>query len=170
MRLSNQLKRPGWQRFFAGVFVGMIIGWTFFVYRFGEIHEQLIIDLRKQQITIADQKKRIETLVSDQKKLNEENQKKLTIQEVKVTFSNDRKLKLNELTSYELKQQAQNELSFLEGKDIATVADTRELMIKTIENKVFTIGDTNYRLKTEQVYLFTTIELVMKIEIIYDKI
>lgn len=87
---------------------------------------------------------------------------------MKVSFINDRKLKLNELTIYELKQQAQNELSFLEGKDIATVAETRDLMIKTIENKVFSIGETNYRLKTEQIYLFTTIELVMKIEIVYD--
>lgn len=168
MRVSYQFRRPGWQRFFAGVFVGIMIGWTFFVYHFGKIHDELMIELKKQEMTIADQKKRIETLISDQKRINEENEKKLTIQEIKIHFTNDRKLKLNELTSYELKQQALTELRFLEGKDIATVAQTRELMLKAIENKIFTIGDTNYRLIAEQVYLYTTLELVMRIEIVYD--
>lgn len=168
MRIPSHYKRPGWQRFFAGVFVGILIGWSFFIYHFGKIHDDLLIELKKQEMMIESQKKRIQTLISDQEKLNEENQKKLTIQEIVIHFTNEQKLKLNELTIYELRQQALNELRYLEGKDIATVAATRELMLKTLENKIFTIGDTKYRLITEQVYLFTTLELYMKIEIIFE--
>lgn len=168
MRIPPHYKRPGWQRFFAGVFIGMLIGWTFFIHQFGHIHDDLIIKLRKQELTIQDQEDRIETLLSDQKKLNEENQKNLTIQEIDISFTNARKLKLNELTVYELRQHALNELKFLEGKNISTVAATRELMLKAVENKVFKVGDTRYRLKAEQIILYTTIEIQMKIEIVYN--
>ena len=168
MRIPSHYKRPGWQRFFAGIFIGILIGWTFFIYQFGHIHDDLIIKLRKQELTITNQNDRIETLLSDQKKLNEENQKNLTVQEIDITFTNARNLKLNELTVYELRQHALNELKFLEGKNISTVAATRELMLKAVENKIFKVGETRYRLTTKQFVLYTTIELHMKIEIVFN--
>ncbi|WP_096202700.1 sporulation membrane protein YtrI [Bacillus sp. FJAT-45350] len=166
MRIPEYYKRPGWQRFFAGVIIGMLIGWGFFIYNFGTIHERLVIEIKKQQLTIDDQKKTIKILRSDQEKLNEENQKKLTIQDIEIQFTNEEKLKLNELTLYELKQNALSELEFLKGKDIETVSRTKDLMIRTIENKMFTIGESRFQLKTVYVSLYTTIELHMKIEFV----
>ncbi|WP_209122084.1 sporulation membrane protein YtrI [Alkalihalobacillus sp. BA299] len=165
MRVPPYYKRPGWQRFFAGIMMGIIIGWVFFVYEFGTINERLVSEIKKQQITINSLKDNLETLRSDQKKMNEENEKKLTIQDIEMYFTNERKLKLNELTLYELKQTALKELNDLKGKDIATIAATKHLMIKTIENKVFQIGETRYKLNTKQIYLYTTLELYMEIEI-----
>ncbi|MFV8827557.1 sporulation membrane protein YtrI [Alkalihalobacterium sp. APHAB7] len=164
MRVPPYYKRPGWQRFFAGVVIGMIIGWAFFVYEFGTINETLVSEIKKQQITIENLNKDLETLRSVEKKLNEENEKRLTIQELEMYFTNEKQVKLSELTLYELKQKGLNELRFLKGKDIATVASTNELMIKTIENTEFQIGDGRYKLKVEQVYLYTTLKLYMKIE------
>ncbi|WP_216828920.1 sporulation membrane protein YtrI [Alkalihalobacterium elongatum] len=164
MRVPPYYKRPGWQRFFAGVMIGIIIGWVFFVYEFGTINETLVSEIKKQQITIDSLKKDIETLRSVEKKLNEENEKRLTIQELEMYFTNEKQVKLSELTLYELKQKGLNELRFLKGKDIATVASTNELMIRTIENTEFQIGDSRYKLKVEQVYLYTTLKLYMKIQ------
>ncbi|OLO40262.1 hypothetical protein BTR23_07155 [Alkalihalophilus pseudofirmus] len=164
MRVPPYYKRPGWQRFFAGIIIGMIIGWVFFVYEFGTINETLVSEIKKQQITIDSLKQDIETLRSVEKKLNEENEKKLTIQELEMYFTNEKQVKLSELTLYELKQKGLNELRFLKGKDIATVSATEELMIRTIENTVFEIGDNRYKLKVEQVHLYTTLVLHMKIE------
>ncbi|WP_026671607.1 sporulation membrane protein YtrI [Alkalihalobacterium bogoriense] len=166
MRIPPYYKRPGWQRFFAGIIIGMLIGWGFFVYHFGTIHDRLIIKLKTQEITIQNLNEDLEELRSTEKRLNEENQKKLTIQEIEVDFTNDKDLRLNELTIYELKSSVINELKGLKGKDIASVAETNDLMLKTIENKTFEIGETKYRLKREQVYLFTTLTLYLKIEIV----
>ncbi|MBU8905167.1 sporulation membrane protein YtrI [Desertibacillus haloalkaliphilus] len=166
MRIPPYYQHPGWQRFLAGVVIGMLIGWLFFLYHFGHVHEKLVIEIRKQQMTIENQKKDIETLRSDQRRLNEENQKKLTIQDIEIEFTNERKLRLNELTLYELRQKAIDELNFLKNKDIETVAETKDLMIRTIENKVFEIEDSRYQLNVEELYLFTTLEMHMKIELV----
>ena len=164
MRIPPYYKRPGWQRFFAGVIIGMIIGWTFFIYNFGMVHEKLVTEIKKQQSTIEAQMKTIDVLRSDQKKLNEENEKRLTIQDIEIYFTNERNMKITELTVYELKQQALGELEFIKNKDIATIAKTRDLMIKTIENKVFLVEDNKFQLKLAELYLYTTLELYMKIE------
>lgn len=165
MRIPEHYKRPGWQRFFAGFFLGTLVGWTFFVYHFGNVHEDLIIEIKKHELTIQNQKDTIETLRSEERRLNEENQKKLTIQDIKIYFTNEQRLKLSELTTYELKQLALNELKFLEGQEIGTVASTKELMLRTIENKVFQINENRYQLKAEEVYLYTTLELYLSIKI-----
>ncbi len=95
--------------------------------------------------------------MSEQTKLNEENQKKLTIQQIEIIYLNDRKLRLNQLTLFELRQQALNELQFVERKDIETVANMKELMIRTLENKVFHVGEDRYQLEVREIYLFTTL-------------
>ncbi|MGO4888698.1 sporulation membrane protein YtrI [Anaerobacillus sp. MEB173] len=164
MRVPPYYQRPGWQRFFAGVVIGMLIGWLFFLYNFGTVHEKLINQIKMQQLEIDELNRDIEILLSDKEKLNKENQKKLTIQKIDVSFTNEKQLKLNELTLYELRKLAEDELSFLINNDIESASKTKEAMIRTIENKTFIIGDHHYQLKVEQLYLFTTLELYMKIK------
>ncbi|WP_017726597.1 sporulation membrane protein YtrI [Halalkalibacterium ligniniphilum] len=163
MRVPPYYRRPGWQRFFAGVIIGAICGWVFFLYNFGTIHEELVIRISKQQIELKNQRDTIEELRSEQQQKNEENQRRLTLQRIEVTFTNERKLRLNQLTLYELNQQAINELKFLEQKNIETVASMKDLMVSTIENKVFQINEHRYQLDVQEVYLFTTLQLYVEI-------
>ncbi|WP_100405100.1 sporulation membrane protein YtrI [Bacillus solitudinis] len=163
MRVPPYYKRPSWQRFFAGIILGIIIGWFFFLFHYGQIYGNLVIKMSEQEDTIKKQNVRIEELLSEQDLQNEENKKKLTIQSIEIHFMNDRKLRLNKLTIYELKQQALNELTFLERMDIESVSKTKDLMIRTLENKVFVIGESRYQLDIREVYLFTTLQLHVKI-------
>ncbi|BAB06890.1 hypothetical protein P4637_05245 [Halalkalibacterium halodurans] len=163
MRVPPYYRRPGWQRFFAGLIIGILIGWVFFLLQYGPIHDELILERSKQQAEVAQLKERIDDLVRKQNEQNEENQKKLTIQEIEISFTNARSLRLNQLTLYELHQQAIEELHFLEQRDIETVANMKDLMISTLENKVFSINDSRYQLDVEEVYLFTTLHIYAKI-------
>ncbi|WP_088103810.1 sporulation membrane protein YtrI [Halalkalibacter urbisdiaboli] len=163
MRVPPPHLLTGWQRFLAGIVIGALIGWFFFLLHYGQIYGNLVMKMSEQEDTIKDQEKRIDELVSEQEMQNEENKKKLTIQKVEIIFKNERKLKLNKLTAYELKQQALSELTFLERKDIETVSKTKDLMIRTLENKVFQVGESRYQLDIEEIYLFTTVQLYVKI-------
>ncbi|WP_240374620.1 sporulation membrane protein YtrI [Bacillus piscicola] len=163
MRIPPYYRRPGWQRFFAGLVIGSLIGWAFFLFQFGAVHEELVVQINKQRLQIEHQKEQIEVLRSEEKKRNEENEKKLTIQEVKISFTNEKKSRLNELALYELKQQAEEEVQFLKNKNIESVVEGKELIKKAIENKAYKINDNNWKLKIEEMYIYTNLELHIKI-------
>ncbi|ARK31708.1 sporulation membrane protein YtrI [Halalkalibacter krulwichiae] len=163
MRIPPLYERRTVQRFFAGIILGILIGWFFFIYQYGQVYEGLIFRLSEQEAVIDQLEKDIEQLLSEQRKLNEENQKKLTIQEIEIQYSNDRKLRLNQLTLLDLKQQALQELQYVKRKDIETVSNMKDLMISSLENKVFSVGERRYQLKVEEVYLYTTLTIHVKI-------
>ncbi|MDA3129815.1 sporulation membrane protein YtrI [Aliibacillus thermotolerans] len=163
MRVPPYYKRPGWQRFFAGLFIGAIGGWCFFLFQFGSIHERLVIDLNKQKLQIEQQKEEIELLRSAEKERNEENERKLTIQNIYIAFTNEKEARLNELTLYELRQQVEDEIKFLKNKNIESVVEGKELIKKTIENKTYEIGDHHGYLQIEEMHIYSTLELHVKI-------
>lgn len=163
MRLPPYYRRPGWQRFFAGMLIGAIGGWCFFLFQFGTIHERLVIDLNKQRLQIEQQKEEIELLRSAERERNEENEKKLTIQNIYIAFTNEKEARLNELTLYELRKQVEDEINFLRNKNIESVVEGKELIKKTIENKTYEIGDHHAFLQIEEMHIYSTLELHIKI-------
>lgn len=165
MRIPPYYKKPGWQRFFSGIIIGMLIGWFFFIYQFGIVQEKLVNQIKKQEITIKEQRDDIEILRSDQDELNKENQKKLTIQEIKVYFKNDKELKLSELSLHELRSKVENELKSVKNKNIETVATTRELLYQMIENTTYVINDKRYQVTVKDVWVYTTLEIFVDIRI-----
>ncbi len=156
-------RRPGWQRFFAGVILGMFIGWLFFLYQFGAVHEKLVVEIKKQQAIIQKHETTINILQSDQNERNEENKKKLTVQEVKVYFQNDHAVKLNELTLHELRSAIENELKSVKNKNIETVSNSKDLLKQTIENKTFVINEKKYQITINELHLYTTLEIYVNI-------
>ncbi|MBM0067115.1 sporulation membrane protein YtrI [Alkalicoccobacillus gibsonii] len=165
MRIPSKVSRPGWLRFFAGIMLGSIVGWVFFLYQYGQIYDGLIVTRIQQDLKIETLQERIDQLVSEQKSQNAENQKKLTIQQIEVHFKTDPRLTLDQLTIYDIRQSILSELAYLERKDIESVHHTKDLLIRTIENKTFTVEDKNYRVKINEVYLFTTLHLYAEIEV-----
>lgn len=166
MRIPPYYKQAGWQRFFAGVILGMLIGWLFFLYQFGAVHEKLVVEIKKQQSVIKKHETNIEILQSDQKERNEENKKKLTVQDVKVYFKNEQAVKLNELTLHELRSAIENEIKSIKNTNIENVANSKDLLIQTIENKLFIINDKKLQVTVKELYLFTTLELYVEILLI----
>lgn len=165
VRIPPYYQKPGWQRFFAGVIIGSIIGWFFFIYEFGEVQEKLVTKIKMQEATIDEQKRAIEILRSDKDELNKENQKKLTVQEVKVYFKNDKALKLSELSIYELRSAIEKELTPIINKNIETVANTKDLLYQSVENKVFEVNDKRYRVIVKETIIFTKLELFVEIRL-----
>ncbi|SFE68262.1 sporulation membrane protein YtrI [Alteribacillus iranensis] len=163
MRIPPYYRRPGWQRFFAGVFIGVLGGWAFFLFQFGAVHEELVVEINKQKLQIEHQKEQIEILRSEEKKRNEENEKKLTVQEIKIQFANEKEMRLNELALFELKQQAEEEINFLKNKNIESVVDGKDLIRKAIENKTYEVGDNEWNLVIKEMYIYTNLELVIAI-------
>ena len=142
----------------------MIFGWLFFLYQFGLVHEKLILEINKQKTTIEQQENTIEVLRKDQDEINKESQKSLTVQDIHIRFVNEKDVKLSEMTLHELKGAVESELDIVRNKDIETVANSKDFLLKTVENKIFGVGDKRYQLKVEQVFLFTTLEMNLRIE------
>ncbi|KHF41059.1 sporulation membrane protein YtrI [Halalkalibacter okhensis] len=163
MRVPPFYERPTVKRFFAGIIIGIIIGWFFFIYQYGQVYEGLVFRISEQEAIINELEDDIDLLRSEQSRLNEENQQKLTVQEIDIQFSNDRKLRLNQLTLLDLKQQALNELQYIKRKDIETVSNMHELLVSNLENKVFRAGDKRYQLEVEHVFLYTTVRVIVRI-------
>lgn len=163
MRIPPYYRRPGWQRFFAGFFIGVLGGWAFFLFQFGSVHEELVIKINKQRLQIEHQKEQIEVLRSEEKKRNEENEKKLTVQDIKIQFTNEKEMKLNELALYELKQQIEEEVNFLKNNNIESVVEGKELIRKAVENKIYKVGEKEWRVKIKEMHIYTNLELLVKI-------
>lgn len=160
MRIPPLYHDKSWQRLFAGFFIGLLFGWMFFLYHFGTVHEKLVLEIGDQQTEIEKHKKTIEILREDQDEQNEENQKMLTVQDIRIRFINEEDVKLSELALHDLRAAVESELEEVRNKNIETVANSRDFIYKTVENKVFyTNNDNRYQLKVEQLFLYTTLEM-----------
>ena len=136
MRVPPLYARKGWQRFLAGLSVGVIFGWLFFLMLFGIMYEKQITTLKEQKIEISDLKMQNQTLLDDKEDFNNtEMEKTLLVKNIEVTFEKDKELPLNSLTRHELKKEIQSELNDLLNKDLGAISRTRSFIISSLENK-----------------------------------
>ncbi|SER89413.1 sporulation membrane protein YtrI [Salipaludibacillus aurantiacus] len=163
MRIPPYYRDKSWQRFFAGFFIGLLFGWTFFLYHFGGVHEKLVLEIGDQQTQIEKHEKTIAILREDKDERNKENQRLLTVQDIKIEFINEEEVKLSELTLHELRSAVESELEDVRNKDIETVANSHYFLLKTVQNKIFIINEKRYQLKVEQLFLLPSLEMRVKI-------
>lgn len=154
-----------WQRFFSGVVVGIVIGWLFFISLYGIAQENQINKITKLQ----DEKKSLmndkNILLEEEKKKNSELQKKLTIQDIKVTIKDKNGgPKLEQIVKFQLKNKIEEQIHSLISSDIESVATNKLLIYRAIEGHTFAIDDKKYQLKIESIVIYTTLELTVKIQ------
>jgi hypothetical protein len=145
MHIPPYYKRRGFQYFFVGILVGIILSYLFFLYIEGQLTERWIeqnVSLRKDVVNLQNQ---INELLKDRENLSKEKEKKLTVQDINVTISNAEQLKLDKFFIYELTSQIKNELIELIGNSVDSLAENRTLIRSTIENKVIKIDKFTYR-------------------------
>ncbi|MDG5786988.1 hypothetical protein QA612_05745 [Evansella sp. AB-P1] len=164
MRIPPFYHEKSWQRFFVGFILGMIFGWVFFLYHFGLVHDKLIMDINELKTTIVKQENTIETLRKEDNERNEEMKKNLTVQDIKIEFTNEDDVNLSELALHELRGAVENLLESVRNQNIETVAISKDFLESTVENKTFGINDKEYQLRMEKLILFTTIEMNLRIE------
>lgn len=167
MRVPPLYARKGWQRFLAGLSVGVIFGWLFFLMLFGIMYEKQITTLKEQKIEISDLKMQNQTLLDDKENSNNiEIEKTLLVKNIEVTFEKDKELPLNSLTRHELKKEIQSELNDLLNKDLGAISRTRSFIISALENKTLLIDDVKYGFEVKQFILWTTVEVELAIMLV----
>ncbi|MBM7096456.1 MULTISPECIES: sporulation membrane protein YtrI [Alteribacter] len=163
MRVPPFYHDKSWQRFFAGVILGMLIGWLFFLYNFGYVHEHLRMEIGKQRSLIESHEKTIEILRKDSDEQNKQLQQMLTVQEIKINFLNESEVNLSELTLFELKGAVESELELVRNKSLENVHLSKEVLKKAIENKRYGINEKYYQLKIENTTIYSVLELDISI-------
>ncbi|WLD92358.1 sporulation membrane protein YtrI [Alkalihalobacillus sp. AL-G] len=164
MRIPPLYRRKGYQRFFAGIIIGFILGWFFFLLSFGGLQEFYITEIKKRDEKIGDLKFKVKNYQTEYDQKNEEIEKKLRIQEIEIVILNKEKVELKGLPLLKLKNSITNELHSVLTKDIESVAQNMQLLIKTLENKAFPIDDETYKVKVVNHQLYTTLRLDLNVE------
>lgn len=165
MRIPPFYKIPSWQRFFAGVIIGMIIGFAFFLALYGVAQERQMTTILEQKGEIKDLKKRIKVLEEDKKEKNEKLQDVLTVQEITIDITVPDKYqdKVNRLTRHELESKIKEQLLSLVNRDLQNVFENRQLIDNTIEGRSFTVDDRNFQFEVVNKLIYTDLRITVSI-------
>lgn len=163
MRIPPLYRRPSWQRFLAGMAIGGAISWVIFLYIFGVWQEEQSKTIRKQQKEIVDLQGEKRIWQEEYKQMNKENMEKLTTQQINIKITNWERYKLDSLSVMETEDSVKDDISMMLAKDIDTVYRSKELIKKIIENKPVVINDKRYKLKVEEMVIYTTLSIQLEI-------
>ncbi|MCM3002790.1 sporulation membrane protein YtrI [Priestia koreensis] len=161
---ANQYKSPGWQRFFAGLFIGALISWGVFLMIYGILQDQQIKTIVKQKNQIESLSQEIALWKNNIEELNKEKEHDLMVQAIKVKIINGERYKLDSYSSYLIQEGVKEEIEHLVSKDIYDVYKTKDLLKKAIENKNYEINKMKYTVEVHQVLFYTTLSIELKIK------
>ncbi|NRD76099.1 sporulation protein [Bacillus sp. BRMEA1] len=167
MRIPPYYRRPSWQRFFSGMAIGGAISWCIFVYINGVWQERNTKLIRMQQQDISDLKDSIKIWQEEYKAANKRNLEKITVQNINVKISNWEKYKLDEFSVFQTEESVKDDIQMMLAKDLETVAKSKDLLKKIIENKPVKINEKRYKLKVKEMVIYTT--LTIQVDIQFDE-
>ncbi|MCM3568302.1 sporulation membrane protein YtrI [Neobacillus mesonae] len=167
MRIPPYYRRPSWQRFFAGMAIGGAISWCIFLYIFGVWQEDNAKLIRKQRQDILELNHDIKIWQEDYRELNNRNLEKITVQKIQIKITNSQRYKLDDFSVFETEEAVRDDIKMVLAKDLETVAKSKDLIKKIIENKPIKINEKRYKLKVKEMIIFTT--LTVQLEIQFDE-
>lgn len=165
MRVPSFYQNPDWQRFLSGVAVGAIISWGIFLFINGVWQEEHSKLIQKQEQEIQDLQEDIKIWQEEFKAHNKQNKQSLTVQDIKVRVTNGEKYNLDLLSIYEVEEAVLHDLSPLIAKDLETAYKSKDLLIRTIENKTITINSKRYQLKVKEMIIYTTLSIKLEMQL-----
>ncbi|MBS4222721.1 sporulation membrane protein YtrI [Lederbergia citrea] len=166
MRIPPLYRQPNWQRFFAGAAVGGCISWLIFLFMFGTMQERSGYLLEKQAEDIRKLKDKIEIWQEDYQELNKKNEELLTIQEIEVKLIEFEKYNITDRQSiFNTEEAVKEDLKTLLAKDLGTVYKNRDLVKKTVENKIININGKRYKLVVREMFFYTTISIEAELKL-----
>ncbi|MFJ7744362.1 sporulation membrane protein YtrI [Peribacillus sp. NPDC097295] len=164
MRIPPYHRLPTWQRFFAGAALGGLLSWVIFFYMYGVQQETQIRIIHEQREEMKDLTEKIAIWEQDYKKLNQQNEEILTIQEVEVKISNGEFYSLDQLSIADAEDVIEDDLSSLLAKDVVSVYNGKTLLKKSIENKIIEINKKRYELEVYEIMFYTKMNIELKIK------
>lgn len=164
MRIPPYHRLPTWQRFFAGAAIGGLLSWVIFFYMYGVQQETQIRIIHEQREEMKDLTEKIAIWEQDYKKLNQQNEEILTIQEVEVKITNGEFYSLDQLSIADAEDVIEDDLSSLLAKDVVSVYNGKMLLKKSIENKIIEINKKRYELEVYEIMFYTKMNIELKIK------
>ncbi|QHE53240.1 sporulation membrane protein YtrI [Pontibacillus sp. HMF3514] len=169
MHIPPYYKKAGWQKFFAGMFIGGVIAYAIFLFMYGTHFENWIEENLMLRDEIRDLKDRAESLNKDKEELNEKRKEHLVVQSVEIVFLNESKLLSQNLTDrlsiYKLRELAKEQIHDVIGKDVSSVADNEHLIIKSLESKIYRVDEFTYELEVERLIISPKLTVSLQIKI-----
>ncbi|WP_088068591.1 sporulation membrane protein YtrI [Gottfriedia luciferensis] len=164
MKAPPERLSQGWAKFFVGIFFGFVISWLVFIYMYGVTEEEQVKQISELQMINKDLIRDKNILIESTERLNKENKRNLTVQEIRVTILNSKQYNLNVFTTHQLISDVKNDLSHLLTQDIKSVSQNRELLRRAVENKVYIKDDRRFKLEIDTIYFDTVLEITLKIK------
>jgi hypothetical protein len=161
MHIPPYFKKVSWQRFLSGTFIGAILSFCIFLYMHGELYETWVEERAKLESKIND----LELLLEDTKEKDEQSEKRIQVKEIDIIIEDEKKLKLDDLSVYQLKEMVKGEMKHVVGKDTRTISENYRLLISTIENKLYEIDDFKYKLKVKVLAITQKLRIVVSVDI-----
>jgi gas vesicle protein len=165
MRIPPYYRKPSWQQFFAGIAIGGIVSWCIFLYIFADMQEKQAKQIKKQQKDIAELNSEIKIWQDEFKALNKKNNEQMTLQEIKIRISNYKRYELDIFSVYQAEEEIKEDINMLVAKDLEAIYKSRELIRRTIENKIIKINEKRYRLEIKEIFIYTTLSILVEIHL-----
>lgn len=163
MRIPPLYRKPSMQRLLAGMAIGGLVSWCIFLFIFGVWQEEYSKKIKKQSDLIKELEEDKKIWQEEFQKLNDKTQEQLTVQEIEVKITNFSRYKLDTYSVYEMENKIKEDLNDIEAKDIETVYKSRNLIKKTVENKILKANDKRYQVKITEMIVYTTISIQLEI-------
>ena len=142
---------------------GAIISWLFFLFTYGTFQEEQVTLIEKQREHARDLKNQISIYQKDLHKLNEDNKQRLLIQSVDVKLINWEKYRIAQPDKMKFEEQVKDNISEVITKDIESVYKTKELLKRTIENKIYTINEKEFKAEVKELTIYTRLSVEIHI-------
>ncbi|MCM3767205.1 sporulation membrane protein YtrI [Neobacillus niacini] len=167
MRIPPYYRKPSWQRFFSGMAIGGAISWCIFLYIFGVWQEENSKLIQTQREEISELKDEIKIWQEDYANLNQENLEKITVQKINIKITNSEKYRLDDFSVFQAEEAVRDDIKTVLAKDLETVAKSKDMLKKIIENKPITLNDKRYKFKVKEMVIYTT--LTIQLELQFDE-
>lgn len=144
MHIPPYFKKRHWQWLIIGLCFGASISYALFIFMYGVMYEKLLEENFQLITEVTELEERNKALLQDQQQLDEQKMKLMTIDSIDIHLENAEQMGFDRLAVLQLKELIKREVSHIIGKDIESISDSDELLVKIIENKPFKVGDFFY--------------------------
>ncbi|SFJ12266.1 hypothetical protein SAMN04487936_10167 [Halobacillus dabanensis] len=157
-------KNKEWRRLFAGIILGAILGYAFFLFIHGQLQQKYTEEHIEMTAKINEWESKYEALLNNQEQGTGE--KPLSIKDIEIAYTNAKKLEIDLLTQHQLTTLVKDQVKSIPGKEIDVVKDQVDLIISAIENKNYVVDDFTYELKITRMIVSEVITMHLEIKLV----
>jgi len=168
MHIPPLFKKRNWQILIIGICIGGITAYSIIIFMYGEMYEKLFEKNLHLQEEIIELTNRNDTLLKDKEDFDEKQSELLMIETVVIDIRNEDEMDFDRLSLIQLKQLIKREVDHIIGKNLQTVSENDQLLISSIENKPFKLGDFFYYFRVYQLTITNHVKITLEAKLSKD--